>query len=259
MPVGSPADRDDEVAVVSGTMHTVNGSRAVVTDMDFTGFTDDPPGSDGRILVLNNAPGSIVHNCIFRPGDDDSLTIYGDSRGTVVSNCQTIVTDYETSLHNTLLSNGSTIAGGGSDTTERLGADVGYAGTFVQCTFQGSNRVTGGVWNFIDCEIEVGALYGVDAYGASINFIRCNFVTISQPGSAPYWYNVSGACPVRISEYTGGLGIDTKVYFKDCTLNDVAKTGQELCRLYDAEDGYTAAGLVPLRHIVTSPITESVA
>jgi len=240
-------------------MHTMENAGDVISDMEFTGFTDSPPGQDGRIIHVNSAPNGLVHNVGFNIGDDDAVSVVGDNDGFVVANCEFVVgADWTVNTKAMLLT-----LDGGVATDRRIGADRGYAGTFYNCDFEGVIRSTGGVWNFINCEFTCHALYAIDAYNASINFINCNFRTIAQPGGTPYWYQNGVACPVRVSDHVGfSTGLTTRVYFQDCTLNGVAKYGRELCRFYDATlppgTHYSEPLTVPLRCIKTSPITESI-
>ncbi len=83
--------------------------------------------------------------------------------------------------------------------------------------------VFGGLHTFTDCEIVQGwSTSSIKA--AYVNWIRVNWVTRAQPGGATFWY---AGRPVMVS-FTDV----TKMYFEDCTLDGVPKTGAQLSKLF---------------------------
>lgn len=253
MPAGSLASRTTVTAVAPGNMYSASTKGAIYTDLNLVAYNSGSAG-DGRGIVVT---GTACHisNVWVHVGDDEGLTLVEGATGTVVSQCKTMIDDYSLFLGHGLFCG----AASGASPLIDVRAKDGYAGVFTGCDIGGAARITGGVWRFQDCTIQVDALYGIDAYGAQIDFVRCNFVTRSQPAGAPYWYLPSGGCPVRVSGYAGSGGaitttnINTRLYFKGCTLNGAAAYGRELCRLYNASTGYDAALSVPLYVFRTTP------
>lgn len=232
--------RTNITATVDGTLLAITQPRQNVADLALRGFKGTT--YNGRCLAVL-APFTRVWNCSFVAGDDDSLSLWGDAHGSVVIGCEFIVEDWK---------NAHGICCGADGVQPNFGAADGYAGQFIGCKIEGSHgagRLRGGVWHFVDCDIHISSLYGLDCMDAKANFIGCRFITRPKPDGAPYWYRDIGPCPIRVTAIKNGLqsatNLKSAIFSSGCTLDGKPVTTADLLRRFNPTLGYDGPGSVP--------------
>lgn len=221
---------------------------------DNTEYVGVQTGDQGRGLVLLNAPHTTVHGDCFTPGTDDALCLHGDCRGTLVSNCLFPLRYFGTNNPSKALIGYTAQAS--NEIGPTYGAADGYAGSFYRPVFKGGAiRLSSGVWQFIEPEITINALYGIDLTAGRINLINPRFLTMPQPPEASYWYQNGDPCGIRVAG-------NSKLYIVGATLDGQPISGRDLCRRYptdaDRKAGRTQYGLpgsVPATAFTKGPIS----
>lgn len=244
-------------ATETGTITKVETPRQVIADVQYRGYRSPAGGNgQGRCVALLGAPFTQIRNVEFISGDDDALSITGDSHGTIVCGVDFTVADWRESKALCAYTNPNHSNQPGPVYT----AADGYAAQFIGCKLQGSGsaaRMVGGVWQFIDCDIYVSALAGLDVMDVRLNLIECRFHTIPKPDAWGWWYRDIGPCPIRVTALRDGkqsaTNLKSSIFTRGCTLDGKPVATADLLRRYNATLGYDGPGSVPAACVRKTP------
>lgn len=223
MPERSLLDRSLVNAPDGGLKITDAG--AILQSKEIHGVTT---GDQGRGVVVFS-PRATLHDVRFEPGSDDALGLVGDCRGALVSHCTFPLRWFGVNNPSKAL---ICYTGPRSDEPgPMIGAEDGYAGTFIRNTFEGSAiRIRDGVWRFEGGSIAIGQLYGIDMVDPTrANIIGVDFRRLPQPPEAGYWTGVQ----IRLLRHAGGKYLQTslksRLFIANCTIDGRPATPQEIC------------------------------